>query len=80
MSIIHGAVEVVKGDGSRTTIHASNLLCAEHLRGLGAPHFVICALETTTVLVIERDDLDQVFAGQHASDSPTLKVPAKKTL
>jgi len=77
MSIIHGAVEVVKGDGSRTTIHASNLLCAEHLRGLGAPHFVICALETTTVLVIERDDLDQVFAGQHASDSPTLKVPAK---
>lgn len=76
LSLIHGAAEVRSGtDGCTKIVRAGQLLCEEHMRGAGSPQLVVYALEATTVLVIDRHDLDQVLAGQHALNSPSSEGP-----
>lgn len=60
MSVIFGFVEVTYHlDRTRTTVHGSTLLCADHFRGRECQAFTATAVEATSVLIVQREDLDQ---------------------
>lgn len=61
--VVLGSIEVVRHKtGARKVLHANRLLCTEHLMfGHNSGQFTATALEPTSVLVIERSELNKAL-------------------
>lgn len=75
LCLVLGSIECrYKDSGTRRTLHASKLLCTEHLKkGTCSNPFSLVALEPTSVLRINRDDIN-VAMGTFGTESEQLRV------
>lgn len=82
--VVLGCVEVVRGnhhEGERHTVHANGLLGTEHLVLGHAVHATATAVERTTVLIVQRSDIDKLcekderFRQALVASAPGLSIP-----